>query len=205
MTTHTHPPEVQATRHIHAHLFVAAHAALLTATDYTPRSADRDLEGRYAATLGHNVSWCLHREMAARLRGQVSWHKDRGFVAMIPKGLGVAIRLGRCDEDGKPDERERDPGTPFAEFMRGEPLLFGDNDLVPIFAGYSLHRFERDGELLSEVDRFVLAKYVDDEHVWSWGLDPADPGRLPSALAGNVDELKIVPKYIPVPRQTRIG
>lgn len=200
------PHEVRATREIHSHLFVAAHAALELALESTRKPAHEGLEPRYWAILGQNMNWSMLNEMATRLDGRVDWFNDRGFVAMVPRGLDVAIRLGRGDAQGRPnDTKEREESAPFAQFLEGLPVLFEDSKLRPVFGGYSLHRSGRGSEEHVEIDRFVLAKYKGQEHEWSWALDPADPGRVRSVLHGRAKELEIVPTFIPIPRQDRFA
>lgn len=198
----TPPIEVREIQLLHSHLVVAAHAALELALEQTDQPADDSLEGRYRATLGHNISLCLHNELHRRLGDQIQWYRDRGFLAMVPRGTGVAVRLGRCDSHGCPnDTRDRDVGAPFRLFQEGIPLLFDDCDLRPLFGGYSLIHTPN-GEAEFEVDRFILAKYTARRHEWSWGLDPVDLGRVRSVLDGSDDNLEVIANEIAIPRQT---
>jgi len=206
MSHHQQPSEVRDTQYLHSDLIVASHAAVELAMDRTRRPASQRLESRYWATVGHIVSWELHNELETRLHGAVDWFKDRGFLAMVPRGQNVAIRLGRCDTNGRPsDTTDRDTGTPYRAFLDGLPVLFEDSPLRPVFGGYCLRRFSLDRQEQLEVDRFVLAKFSGQEHDWSWGLDPAERGEVRSVLDGKARRVEVVPTFIDVPRQRRMG
>lgn len=186
------PIEVRALRHLYTHLVQASRTAVELAQESTRHAGAEPLESRYLAMLGQEMSWNFICEMQSRLGDQARWHEDRGFVAMVPHDLGLAIRLGRCDGIGRPkDTRERDEGTPFRKFQLGESLLFEDAELTPIFAGFSLTR-----SASPEFDRVILAKYQDGVHVWSWGLEP-ELGEAPLRA--------ITPVEIPIERQRRIS
>jgi len=196
------PYEVSATQRLHSHLIVATHAALEDAVEMTRKPAHEKFERRYWSTLGHNMSWCLHNALATRLGNEVDWFNDRGFLAMVDRDNGVAMRLGSSDAQGRPhDTKDREDGAPFTTFLEGLPLLFEDSELRPVFGGYSLRR--RRNEV--DVERFVLAKYRDREHVWSWGLDLVDPGQVRAVLDGSRDAVEIVATRIEVPLQRRFG
>lgn len=205
LTMPNQPYEVWATRHLHAELIIAAHAALEAAMDVTPKAACPEFEQRVASTLGHNMNVHMHNVLATRLGSRVAWFSDRGFIALLEQEKGVAMRLGSCDVHGRPrDTEDRTANAPFTKFIEGSPLLFADSELRTIFCGYSVRRIGQDD---MEVDRVVLAKYEgkEHEHVWSWGLDPADPGQVQSALRGRKVEIEVIPAFIPVPRQRRFG
>ena len=198
------PHEVQALRQIHPHLLLATYAALEQALESTPHPSHEDLESIYRATLGHQMRLCMHNELSNRLGGEVQWYSDRGFVAMVPRGLGIAVRFGRCDQHGRPNDiREREEGAPFRDFQEGTALMYNDSELTPIFGGYSLlRRGAQEPDV--EVDRFILAKYTNLEHEWSWGLDPSAQGPIRSAREGVEGSFEVMATQVPIPRQRRL-
>ncbi len=206
------PPEVVAISHLHSDLVVASHVAVDQALESIRPPGHEQLEHRYLATLGHNISWALHLEVHARAANRIRWIHDRGFLAMVPVGtdVGVAVRLGRCDDCGRPNhsgEREQDEewgeSTPFGRFQQGTPLLFENALLCPLFGGYSLRKDPVTRQVT--MDQFIVAKFERGEHVWSWALEPVEIAKLPRVIEGREESLEIVPKQIPINTQKRFG
>jgi len=200
----TNPPkEVESLRPIFSDLILAAYAGLDLALDSLPGARNEALESRYWSTLGQLTNYLVLQELTPRLGRNVEWHDDRNFVAIEPRGAALALRLGKCDAMGRPNERrEKQDGdasdAPFEAFLRGEQLLFGDNRLRPIFVGYNVIRR---GNQDAEVDRVILSRYVDKKLKWAWALDPADARQAQSILRTGRGELAVVPTEIPLQRR----
>lgn len=198
------PPEVLATADIHSDLLLCAHVAFEIESDRRHSAAHPALELRARMVFGQQVSLRLMNELVPRLGARVEWFESSGFVAMLHRESGVALRLGRCDDEGRPNiGGERGCESLFTKFLKGERPLFDGCTWTPLFGGYSLAR-AGDGEMV--VDRFVLTRYEDKEPQWAWGIEPGegvqalhdfadDPSRsLPTQLS-----------RLPVQRQHRIA